>query len=166
MKILALLATLLACSLMSLAQASVSPEEKALLEKLSRDYSFTAIDRDATEYLSTINSPKQKLYTAYLEKSSEIVKVFKKARAGWEGQYTMIWFTVDHGKVNIVEAYFGDPSGSGELQYVREYKPQEIRLGYYDKDWKCVPLSRNKVPSSKELCIGYKVPSEQEEKIF
>ncbi|MFL6230878.1 MAG: hypothetical protein ACJ741_19050 [Pyrinomonadaceae bacterium] len=158
--------TILACGLTAFAQASVSPEEKALLEKLSHDNSFIVIDRDAEEYVSAINAPKQKLYTAYLEKSPGIVKVFIRARAGWEGQYTMTWFTVDHGKVRIVEAYFGDPSGSGELQYVREYMPEEIRLGYYDKNWKCAPLVGSKISRSAELCIGYKVPSKEREKIF
>jgi hypothetical protein len=166
MKLPALIMTILACGLTAFAQDSVSPEDKALLEKLSRDSSYTVIDRDAAEYLSTINSPKQKLFTAYLGKSPDVVKVFKRARAGWEGQYTMTWFTVDHGKVKIVEAYFGDPSGSGELQHVREYMPEEIRLGYYDKNRKCVPLIGNNIPRSEELCIGYKVPSEQREKIF
>jgi hypothetical protein len=166
MKLFALTITILGCCLIAFAQETVSPENKALLDKLSHDSSFTMIDRDSAEYLSTINSPKQKLYAAFLEKSPEIVKVFKKSRAGLEGQYTMTWFTVDHGKVKIVEAYFGDPSGSKELQYVHQYAPEEIRLGYYDKNRGCAPLPNNKIPRTGELCIGYKVPSEQVEKIF
>ena len=166
MKLVILLIALLSWGLTTFAQGLVSPEEKALLEQLSHDASFTVIDRDSAEYVSTINSPKQALYRAHLEKSQGVVKVFKKQRAGWEGQYTMTWFTVDHGKVKLVEAYFGDPSGSGELQYVREYNPEEITLGYFDKNRLCVPLPSTNVPRSAELCIGYKVSSESKLKTF
>ena len=167
MKLLVLTIAILTYGLTAAAQGSVSLEEKALLERLSRDNSFTFIDRLSSDgYLPEINVPKQKLYKAYLEKSAEVVKVSKKATAGWEGQYTMTWFAVDHGKVRIVEAYFGDPSGSGELQYLREYVPEVITIGHYAKDWQCEPLKDRKIREYQELCISYKVSSEQREKIF
>ncbi len=53
------------------------------------------------------------------KKAPDVVKRFKKDNVCWEGQYTIPRFTVDNGKVKIVAAYFGDPSGSGKLQHVR-----------------------------------------------
>lgn len=55
MKELALIMTIFSCGLKTFAQDSVSVEDKALLEKLSHDSSFTVIDRDSAESLSTIN---------------------------------------------------------------------------------------------------------------
>jgi len=147
-------------------QSGVSLEDRALLEKLKIDKSFTTIDRNSAEWLSTINIPKQEIYKAYLTKSSEIIKVFIRQSAGWEGQYTMTWCTVTGGRVTIVEAYFGDISGSGELQYVRQYQPEEISVGYFEKNRKCVDFPSAKVPLSAELCISYKVPSEPKVKVF
>ena len=141
------------------AQPRVTPEEKALLEQMSHDSSFTVINRER-DHLAAMNAHKQKLFEAYLKKSPETIKVFKEERVGWEGQYTKTWFMVDHGKVKIIEAYFGDPSGSGKLQYVRTYTPEEIKLGYLDKAWKFVPLTDNQIPKNKELAIGYQVASE------
>jgi hypothetical protein len=165
-KHLLLITVLLASCLTVFAQDPVSPEDKALLEKLSHDNSYIVIDRDKAKYVTEINSPKHKLYTAYLEKSPDIVKVFKRERAGWEGQYTMTWFTVESGKVKIVEAYFGDPSASGELQYVRVYTPKELMLGYLDKDGKFTPLLFGETTKNKELVIGYQIPSEERTKVF
>jgi hypothetical protein len=34
------------------------------------------------------------LYRAFHEKAPTTVKVFLRRRAGWEGQFTMTWFTV------------------------------------------------------------------------
>ena len=166
MKSIVLIATVLVCGLSAVGQGVVSLEDKALLDKLSHDKSFTVIDRTTAGYLSTINDPKRALYKSYLEKSPDTLKVFLRTRAGWEGQYTMTWFTVESGSVSIVEAYFGDVSGSGELQYVREYKPEKLILGYFDKNWKCVPLPANGASKIDELCIGYYVPSEPRMKVF
>jgi hypothetical protein len=166
MKSIVLIATVLVCGLSAVGQGIVSPEDKALLEKLSHDKSFTVVDRVTAEYLSTINDPKRALYKSYLEKAPAIVKVFLRKSAGWEGQYTMTWFTVESGNVSGVEAYFGDPSGSGELQYVRQYKPEKITLGYFDKNWKCIPLPAKGASEIAELCIGYYVPSEPRMKVF
>lgn len=163
MKQLIRIATLFVCSITAFAQDPVSLEDKALLEQLSHDSSFTVMN---SEYLDTLNAQIQKLYTAYLRKSPDIIKVFKRKRVGWEGQYTMTWFTVEHGKVKIVEAYFGDPSASGELQYVRVYTPKKLRLGYLDKDRKFIPLLVGDDTRYKELVIGYQVPSEQGTKVF
>ena len=163
MRSLALIVILLACGLTVFAQDPVASEDKALLEQLSRDKSFTVMD---SEYLDTLNAQIEKLYLAYLKKLPDIVKVFKRERVGWEGQYTMTWFTVDHGKVKIVEAYFGDPSGSGELQYVRVYSPEGLRLGYLDKDRKFSPLLFGEATRNKRLVVGYQVPSEERNKVF
>jgi hypothetical protein len=166
MKLSLLVLAILFSGLTVYGQDCVSPEDKALLEKLSRDRSFTVIDRDGPGWLDRINGPKRTLYQAYVEKSLGIVKVFKRQRAGWEGQYTMTWFTVLSGKITIVEAYFGDPFGPNELQYVHQYAPDKITLGYFDKSWECVPLPASGIPKTAELCIGYNVSSEPTMKIF
>lgn len=143
---------------------SVSVEEKNLLETMTQDKSFAFLDLDKVKYISEVNAPKQKLYSAYLNKSSDTVKVLKKARAGWEGQYTLTWFAVEQGKIKIVEAFFGDSSASGELQYVREYIPEKIALGYYDKNQQCISSADEKLLKKEKLCIIYKVA--EKEKIF
>jgi hypothetical protein len=146
--------------------APVLPEDKALLDKLQKDHSFFEVDRDAEKWLDRINNSKWALYRAFKEKSSTPVKVFLRRSAGWEGQFTMTWFTVASGKPTIVEAYFGDPSGSGELQSVRQYSPDKLVLGNYDKDRKCVPTQRFGISKTKELCLLYNVPSGATMKVF
>jgi len=101
MKSIVFIAIVLLCGLSAAGQGVVSLEDKALLDKLSHDESFTVIDRAAAEYLSTINDPKRALYKSYLEKSPVTLKVFLRTSAGWEGQYTMTWFTVESGNVSI-----------------------------------------------------------------
>ena len=163
MKLLLTIALLLACCVNVLAQDPVSPQERGLLERLSHDSSFTVMD---SEYLDPLNAQIREIYMAYLNKSPATIKVFKRERVGWEGQYTMTWFTVNHGKVTIVEAYFGDPSGSGELQYVRVYDPEVLKLGYVDKDRKFTLLLFGEATRNKQLAIGYRVGSEQRTKVF
>lgn len=166
MKSIVIILIILIGSLSAYSQELVSSEEKALLETMTKDKSFAVLDRKKVEYLSEINSPKQNIYNAYLKKSSDTVKVLKKASAGWEGQYTWTWFVVEQGKIRIVEAFFGDSSASGELQYVREYMPKEIRLGYYDKNRQCVSSTDEKLLKREELCLAYKIPAVEKEKIF
>ena len=145
----------------------VAKKETALVETLLQDRSFTVVNRESAEWLSTINQPKEAIYKAYVSRSPETLKVLFRQRAGWEGQYTMVWCTVAGGKIAIVEAYFGDPSGSGELQYVRQYEPEEITLGYFNKDRKCEPFPSEITSSpTRELCISYKVPSETKSRVF
>jgi hypothetical protein len=152
---------LIGCSII-VAQERIDPKAKALFEQLSRDSSFKVIERDFKPVdLSLSNAYKQELYVAYLNKASKIVKVFKKALAGMEGQYMMTYFIVDHGKVKIVEAYFGDETGSKELQYVHVHTPEEIKLGRLDKVRKFVPLLGSEIHDDEELFIGYSVPSRQ-----
>ena len=145
---------------------SVSIEEKAMLETMMQDKSFAFLDRRNVEFLFEINTPKLNLYNAYLKKTSDTIKVLKKASVGWEGQYTLTWFAVEQGKIRIIEAFYGDSSASGELQYVREYTPKEIRLGYYGKNRQCVPSNDEKLFKKKEVCLAYKISAEEKEKIF
>ena len=144
----------------------MSPEDKALLDKLQKDHSFFEVDRDNEKWLDRINNSKCALYQAFQEKSSTTVKVFLRRRAGWEGQFTMTWFTVASGKATIVEAYFGDPSGSDELQSVRTFTPDKLVLGTYDKNWKCVPTTYFGSSKTAEQCLLYSVPSEVTMKVF
>src|SRR5947209_12851725 len=105
-------------------RSSVAPEDKALFEELSRDSSVKVIGGlFMPDDLAASNAYKQELYTAYLNKSPDIVKVFRRKQVGDKGQYTMAYFIVDHGKVKVVTAYFGDPFGSNELQYIHVYTP-------------------------------------------
>jgi hypothetical protein len=166
MKLYRLLTTVLALALTVYSQGTVSPEDKALLDKLTHDHSFFEIDREAAEWLDETNNPKWALYRAFHEQSPNTVKVFLRRRAGWEGQFTMTWFTVASGKATIVEAYFGDPSGSGELQSVRTYTPDKLVLGTYDKHWKCVPTTRFGNSKTEELCLLYNGPSQPTMKVF
>ena len=150
----------------SYSQGRVSPDDKALLDKLQRDHSFFEVDRGTEKWLDRVNNSKWALYRAFQEKPPTTVKVFQRRRAGREGQFTMTWFTVASGRVTIVEAFFGDPSGSGELQSVSRYTPDRLVLGTYNKDGKCVPTMRFGNSKSKELCLLYKVPSETRMKVF
>ena len=147
-------------------QSGPTQQDKARLAELMNDDSFTMVDREVTEWLSAINKPKQKIYDAYLTKSLAIVKVRFRQRAGWEGQYTIVWCTVAAGKVEIVEAYFGDESGSGELKYIRQHQPEEIRLGQFLDSRKCVPFEPKREKSSIELCVSYKVEKDSKWKAF
>jgi len=144
----------------------IPPEDKALLDKLQRDHSFFEVDLDEEKSLDRTNNSKWALYRAFHEKSPTTVKVFFRQRAGWEGQFTETWFTVASGKATIVEAYFGDPSGSGELQSVRQYIPDKLVLGTYDKDRTCVPTTRFGNSKTKALCLLYNVPSKSTMRVF
>jgi hypothetical protein len=149
------------------AQERINPADKALLEQLSRDGSFKAIERNFKPVdLSLSNAYKQELYLAYLKKESKIVKVLQKALAGMEGQYTMTYFIVDHGKVKIVEAYFGDETGSEELQHIHVHTPEELKLGHLDKNRKFIPLAGTEINNDEELFIGYLVPPSQRYRWF
>lgn len=147
-------------------QERVSPEDTALLDKLQTDHSFYVVDRENEEWLDRINNSKWSLYRAFHEKLPTTVKVLLRRRAGWEGQFTKTWFTVSAGKATIVEAYFGDASGSSELQRVRLYTPDKLVLGHYDKNWKCVPATRFGNSKTEELCLLYNVPSDPTMKVF
>lgn len=147
-------------------QGMVSAEDKALLDQLRYDHSFFEVDRDESEWLYETNTPKWTLYRAFHEKTPTTVKVRLRKRAGWEGQYTITWFTVASGKATIVEAYFGDPSGSDELQSVRTYTPDKLVLGTYDRHWKCVPTTRFGDSKTAELCLLYNVPAGTTMKVF
>jgi hypothetical protein len=167
MRKIALIAVLIVGCLGTFAQERIDPEYKTLFEQLSNDNTFKIIQRNMRPTDLTIsNAYKQELYMAYLNKTPNILKVFKREQVGLEGQYTKTYFIVDHGKVKIVEAYFGDPSGSKELQYIHVYTPEEIKLGYLDKDWKFIPLSDSEIPKDKELFIGYFVASGRETRRF
>jgi len=144
----------------------IPPDDKALLDKLQKDHSFFEVDRDEEKWLDRINNSKWALYRAFHEKSPTTVKVFLRRSAGWEGQVTKTWFTVASGKATIIEAYFGDPSGSSELQSVRQYKPDKLVLGTYDKNWKCVPTTRFGNSKTAELCLLYNVPSSVTMSVF
>jgi hypothetical protein len=160
-----LIAVVLFCP-MAYSQSTVSAEDKALLDKLTHDHSFFEVDRDESRWLDETNAPKWTLYRAFHEKAPTTVKVFLRRRAGWEGQFTMTWFTVTSGKATIVEAYFGDSSGSGELQSVRTYTANTLVLGTYDKNWTCVPTTRFGNSKTEELCLLYNVPSQPTMKVF
>lgn len=165
------IAIFLLCCASAFAQGRIDPEDKVLFEQLSRDDSFKVITRNFKPVdLAASNAYKQQLYTAYLKQTPTVVKIFKRMQAGVEGQYTMTYFIVDHGKVKIVEAYFGDPSGSKELQYIQVFTPEKIKLGYLDKDWEFKPLSDSEmsgqISTDKELFIGYLVTSEREARRF
>src|SRR5438046_2754882 len=116
MKRIALIVALAMCHPTAFGQVHVSADETALLERLSRDTSFIVLNRE-TYSLARLNGQKLSLYEAYSKKSATTVKVYAEMPAGWEGQYTRAWFTVTSGNVTIVEAYYGDPAASGELQY-------------------------------------------------
>ena len=98
MKSILLIVMVLAGCLSAYSQISISLEDKALLTKMLQDKSFTLLDRNSAEYLFEINSLKQNLYKAYLAKSPDAVKILKKSKAGYEGQYLMTWFSVEQGK--------------------------------------------------------------------
>jgi hypothetical protein len=147
-------------------QGTVSAEDKALLDKLRHDRSFFEVDREGSEWLDQTNTPKWTLYRAFHEQTPNTVKVLLRKRAGWEGQFTMTWFTVTSGKATIVEAYFGDSSGSDELQSVRSYTPNKLVLGTYDKNRKCLPTTRFGNSKTEELCLLYNVPSGTTLKVF
>lgn len=166
MKLLQLVIAIVLFAPTAYSQGTVSPDDKALLDRLQRDHSFFAVDRDTEEWLDRINNSKWGLYRAFQEKSPTTVKVFLRRRAGWEGQFTMTWFSVVSGKATIVEAYFGDESGSGELQSIRQYTPDKLVLGHYDTNWKCVPTTRFGNSKTEELCLLYNVPSEATMKVF
>ena len=145
----------------------IAKKETSLIDRLMQDRSFTVVNRDSAESLTTVNGPKEAIYKAYVSRSPETVKVLFRQSAGWEGQYIMIWCTVAGGKITIVEAYFGDPSGSRDLKYVRQYEAVEIALGYFDKDRRCEPLPSNtKRSPNSELCVSYKVPNDTTSRVF
>ena len=157
---------LISCPII-IAQERIDPADKALFEQLTRDGSFKVIERNFKPVdLSLSNTYKQELYLAYLKKELKIVKVFKKALAGMEGQYTMTYFIVDRGKVKILEAYVGDETGSQELQYIHVHTPEEIKLGYLDKSRRFVPLAGSEINNDEELFIGYLVPPTQRYRWF
>jgi hypothetical protein len=167
MRQIALIAVLIVGCLGTFAQERIDPEDKALFEQLSNDSTFKIIQRRFKPIdLAASNAYKQELYMASLNKTPNIVKIFKREQVGREGQYTKTYFIVDHGKAKIVEAYFGDPSGSNKLRYIHVYAPEELKLGYLDKDWKFIPLSNGEVPKDKELFIGYRVAPRQETRRF
>jgi hypothetical protein len=147
------------CSILTITvniQKSISPEDKALLDTLLRDGSYITINRNAAEWMDEINNPKWALYSAFHSKSPKIVKVLKRQQVGLEGQYTLTWFAVDSGRATVVEAYFGDESGSQELQYVRQFQPDKVQLGHFDKkSWKCEPTLRFGNSKTEELCLIY-----------
>jgi hypothetical protein len=146
-------------------RAMISAEENALLDRVYYDKSFTTLDRRSGD-VADRNSLIQKAYRSYAEKSSEVIKIVKREQAGFEGQYVISWLNIDHGKVDIIEDYFGDPSGSKELQWVHEYKPDEIWLGTLvqervDTGLKFVPLKdldKASAVKQKDLYIGFKSP--------
>ena len=167
MKQIALLVILFVNCLAVFAQDNIEAKDKALLEELSNDKTFKSILSNLkTADLKASNTYKQQLNMAYLKKTPNIVKVFKREQAGLEGQFTETYFIVDHGKVKIVEAYFGDPFGSDRLRRIHIYTPEEIKLGYIDKDYKFIPITDSEIPKDKELFIGYFVQEGQEPRRF
>lgn len=154
-----LAAVLVCCSAVSIctfAQEAMDPKDKALLEQLSRDVTV----------MPATNAIKLKLYTAFINKSPSVIRAKKSERAGREGQRLITYFIVDHGKVKIVSAYIGDPSGSPTLNYVRTYTTDKLKLGYRDKDWNFVPLSGDAILKDKVLVIGYSIAGERGLRIF
>lgn len=166
MKKFSIIAALIVFSLISFAQENIKPEDKSLFNQLSKDKTFKPIRLNNPLYLNLNNIFKQELYNAFLNKTSGSIKVFKNEQVGMEGQYTMTYFTVNNSKVKIVEAYFGDPSGSKELKFIHVYTPETIQLGYLDKDWHFVTVSNGEISKDKELFIGYFVNSEQKIRRF
>jgi hypothetical protein len=143
-----LLVCCLSGSIHGFAQDSISPNDRALLEQLSKDDSVKGASNDV----------KLKLFAAYVNKSAGVIKARKTDIAGREGQRLVTYFIVDHGELKVIEALFGDPSGSQRLRYIRTYIPDDLTVGYRDNLQRFVPLVGDDVPADKRLELSYHIP--------
>ena len=134
------------------------------IHQLSHDYSFTIIPEAAD--FEVLHTHKRELYLAYLEKSPGVVKRCKRDHVGWEGQSTMTWFTVDHGKVKIVEAYNGDPSWLCTITTCAWAYSGSDQAWLFRQRRQLLYLTNDKIDPNEELQIAYRVASEKQLRRF
>src|SRR5205823_6541111 len=110
---------------------------KIKLEKLENDKQFIQVIGYGKHIgklkIKDSNELKLSLIKSFLSKSPYEHKIMSINQVGYKEIFTETFITIKEGMPEITIAYYGDYTGSNELQQIQIISPTILKLGFYKK---------------------------------